>query len=245
MRRWSTSKLNFSIQCPSYFLLFLSFFFLGSACAQKLRNSTTFLCEKNQRGMNFDLDIKPPTYRNKEKQQERERERERERVRVRVRVWLFASFENVRKWAVSEHGSDCHGCCYCSYREDGSSNNNTRATRTSTTEDPSSSALLVAHTNSSKLFCVYVHMCEFVFFFGSNFWQFYNTLSSDRRLWRFFNCDRYSLPILILLYFFSLFSRRCGIFHVTESISPNWREIRVFIQKKSLHFSYFAKLARN
>jgi hypothetical protein len=59
-------------------------------------------------------------------------------------------------------------------------------------------------------------------------------LSNDRRLWRFFNCDRYSLPILILLYFFSLFSRRCAIFHVTGSISPNWREIRVFIPKKKL-----------
>jgi hypothetical protein len=93
---------------------------------------------------------------------------------------------------------------------------------------------------------VSVYICVWIcFFFGSNFGQFFNTLSNDRRLWRFFNCDRYSLPILILLYFFSLFSRRCAIFHVTGSISPNWREIRVFIQKKSLHFSYFAKLARN
>ncbi len=59
----------------------------------------------------------------KQKQRETARERHRERVRVRVRVWLFASFENVRKWAVSEHGSHCHGCCCCSYGEDGSSNN--------------------------------------------------------------------------------------------------------------------------
>jgi hypothetical protein len=59
----------------SSFLLFLSFFFWGVAFAKKLRSSTAYLCEKNQRGRNFDLDIKPPTNRNKEKQQERDTER--------------------------------------------------------------------------------------------------------------------------------------------------------------------------
>jgi hypothetical protein len=81
MRRRSTSKLNFSIQCPSYFLLFFFFsisLFWGGACAKKLSSSTTYLCEKNQRGMIFDLEIKPPTDRNKEKQQESVRVRERE-----------------------------------------------------------------------------------------------------------------------------------------------------------------------
>jgi hypothetical protein len=58
------------------------------AFAEKLRSSTAYLCEKNQCGRNFDLNIKPPTSRNKEVcKREREREREREkRVRVRVRV---------------------------------------------------------------------------------------------------------------------------------------------------------------
>ncbi len=102
----------------------------------------------------------------------------------------------MRKWAVSEHGSHCHGCCYCSYGEDGSSND-TRATRTSTTtEDPSSSALLFAHKQLQTLLC----LCMCVNF---------NTLSNDRRLWRFLNCDRYSLPIYFILIYFLCF--RAGV----------------------------------
>ncbi len=110
----------------------------------------------------------------------------------------------MRKWAVSEHGSHCHGCCCCcccSYGEDGSSNN-TRATRTSTREDPSSSALLFAHKQQQTLACLCI-VCESVF------GQFFYTLSTDRRLWRFFNCDRYSLPIYF--YFISFLCFRAGV----------------------------------
>ncbi len=176
MRRWSTSKLNFSIQCPSYFLLFfftsLSFFLGwggGVLLQRNLEVQPPTYVKKTQRGRNFDLDIKPPTNRNKEKQQERER------VRVRVRVWLFASFENVRKWAVSEQGSHCHGCCcccYCSYGEDGSSNN-TRATRTSTTEGPfvfCSSLCTQTAANSSVSVYVCVNFLFFFFSFLLEFW---------------------------------------------------------------------------
>jgi hypothetical protein len=82
--------------------------------------------------------------------------------------------------------------------------------------------LFSLHTNSSKLLCVCLCVCEFVF--GSNFGPFFNTLSNDRRLWRFFNCDRYSLPINFIVFIFSVFAQVCDF---------------------PCHRIYFAKLARN
>lgn len=224
MRRWSTSKLNFSIQCPSYFLLFLSFFFLGVAFAKKLRSSTAYLCQKKPTWKEF-WSWHKTTHKQKQRETAKERERERERVRVRVRVWLFASFENVRKWAVSEHGSHCHGCCCgCSYGEDGSSNN-TRSNKNINNRRPfvfCSSLCTQTAANSSE--SVYVCLNFYFIFFGSNFGQFFNTLSNDRRLWRFVNCDRYSLPINFIAFFFSVFAQVCDF---------------------PCHKTYFAKLARN